>query len=151
MALSLFAGCKPASKPVGARPAPAELFGKWTLANSPKMSGNPPVPIPTKGNSWILLTSNRVANLTNVLVEEVFLPDGKTPPYRYRTTLKTENAGWDIEERGGFLSVQIDLKNNQTILLPIRQRGEAGFELSYQPDPEREPFIYVRDAKAKSQ
>ena len=110
------------------------------------MSGNQPVSIPTKGNSSILLGSNRVAKLANVLVEEIH-PEKK--PWPYVTTLKTEDASWNIEERQGFWSVQIDFQNNQTILLQIRRRGEGEYELSYQPDPEREPFIYVRDMKAK--
>jgi hypothetical protein len=140
--LNLLAGCKPSPEPVGSRPAPDELCGKWTLANSPQLSGNPPVSIPSRGNSSILLGSNHVATLTNVLVEEI-QPEKK--PWPYVMTLKTEAASWDIEERQGLWSVQIDFQNNQSILLPIRRRGEGEYELSYQPDPERNSFIYTRD------
>ena len=144
---NLFAGCKPASEPVGSRPTQPELFGKWTLVNSPKLSGNPPIPIPTKGNSSILLTSNRVVKLTNVLVEEISPQAGK--PWPYTTTLKTEEDIWDVEESGGLWSVMVNLKS-QVIALNIKQRANAEFELSYQPDPERDPFIYMRDTKGKS-
>jgi len=67
LVLALVVGCKQASEPVASRPTEVELFGNWTLINSPKVFVNSPVPIPTKGNSSILLISN-VAKLTNVAV-----------------------------------------------------------------------------------
>ena len=104
------------------------------------------VSVPTKGSSSILLTSNGLVTLTNVLAEESFIfPNG--PPSGYKTALKTEAGVWDIVERGGFWSVQIDLKNNQEIHLRILRRGDNEFELSYRPDPDREAFIYIRDSK----
>ena len=146
--LNLFSGCKPASEPVGSQPTQAGLFGKWVLDNSPTMSRSLPVSTPTKGNSSILLTSNHVAKLTNVLIEEMSLPAG-AQTYRYKTTLKTEEDVWDIQKSQGFWSVEINLPT-QVIALHIKQKADGEFELCYQPDPEREPFIYIRDAKANS-
>jgi hypothetical protein len=145
----VLAGCKRAAEPVGWRPKTTELVGEWTLANSPTLSGIPAVPIPTKGNSVIFLHSNLVADLTNVLIDELFLPAGKTPPYSYRTTLKTNAAAWDVEEMQGLWSIVLKLTNQQTVLLPIQNRTDGGFQLNYQPDPEREPFIYTKNGSVE--
>ena len=92
---------------------------------------------PTRGNSLFVLSSNHSAMLTNVWVDQTF----SSPA----AVLKTEVAGWEVEQRGGLWSVQMLLKNNQALVLPIRQKASGEIELRYQPDPEKEPFIYLRN------
>jgi len=133
-------GCKRPGEPIGRRPAEDELMGNWILANSPTMSPNPPVKVPTAGSSTLRLASNRVARLTNVLVEEIAL--GRASGYR--TTLKSEDAVWDVGQSMGLWSVQILLTNHQYIVFPVRETERGELILSYYPDPEKGAFIYVQ-------
>lgn len=145
----LTCSCKPTSEPVELRPTPSELLGVWTLQNSPTMSSEVHVAIPHIGNSFFLFESNQLVKLTNVLVEETFLPPGGATVYEYRTMLKTEDATWDVTQSQGSWSVEIHLQNKQSIMLHIRKKHNGDLELCYQPDPEREDFLYSRDVKVK--
>jgi hypothetical protein len=142
--LSLMAGCGPATEPVGSRPTQAEMLGNWTLVNSPKLPGSP-VPVPSKGTSSIMLTSNQMAKLTNVLVQRI--ADFSNAPSGIISTLETRDAKWEVAESGGKWCVEIKV-DNQVIPFTILQNGEADLQLKYRPDPEEDAFIYVRQANA---
>jgi hypothetical protein len=138
-------GCGPVGQPVGWRPSDSEVLGSWKLANSPSVSVSPNVIVPAKGQSTIFLATKGVAKITNVLVEETYLPAGKTPPYSYRSTLKTEDAAWQVTEKQGAWVVELLLTNRQNVLFRIRARDGDKLELNYQPDPEGEAFIYRKE------
>lgn len=147
--LSIFPSCTPDSQPVDWSPTDAELLGEWILCNSPTMSRSLPVSAPTKGTSSLLLTSNHVAKLKNILVEEVSLPAG-SKIYQYRPTLRNAEDSWEVQKSQGLWAVTIKLPT-QVIALIVKNRSGDGIELSYQPDPERDPFIYVRREKTNNQ
>jgi len=147
-AVILVVGCRQSSEPVIGRPTERELVGTWTLLNSPRGPAGSPA-LPKSNNSNLLLSSNSVARLTGVLVEEETFRDGKPPIIQWRQ--KTGSGSWVIDQwlranDAPLWRVRITLEGNQEMLLQINNRNDGTLELRYRPDPEMvEPFIFVKD------
>ncbi len=147
----LVVGCRQSSEPVNGRPTEAELVGTWTLVNAPRGPAGSPT-LPKSDKSSFLLSSNSIARLTGVLVEEDTFRDGKPPIIQWRQ--KTCSGSWAIDQwlranDAPLWRVRITLDGDQEMLLQINNRHDGNLELRYRPDPEMvEPFIFVKDVVA---
>jgi hypothetical protein len=142
IALLLVIGCKRKGEAVQYRPTESQVIGKWVLENSPKMLLAPPAPV--RGSSSIELRSNHVARLLNIWVDEPLATASTGGPSVRRNTLMTNDATWEIKQHMGEWTVQV-LLPKQYLTFRIREISDNDLRLNYEPDPDEEPFIYVRN------
>jgi hypothetical protein len=139
----LVMGCKRKGEAIQYQPNESQMVGKWVLENSPKMPLAKP-PVPVRASSSIELRSNHVARLLNVWVDEPLATMSSGGPSLRSNILMTNDVTWEIKHHMGEWTVQV-LLPKQFLTFRIRELSDNDLRLNYEPDPDEEAFIYVRN------